>query len=109
MIGITRRFVVSLRVMLLLVLACGLWLGWKANRAREQRRAIEAVRSHGGQVFFDWNEDTLLSSVKPEGKHPSAPRWARQLLGDEYFQEVTAVDFGFDFQHPGNHKKTPVP
>ena len=82
MAGPARKwYVLSLRSAMLLVLACGLWMGWRANRANDQRRAVAAIRQAGGGVGYDH-----------KGR-PWAPAWLRKPLGDEFFQEVTSVQF----------------
>jgi internalin A len=82
MAGPARKwYVLSLRSAMLLVLACGLWMGWRVNRANDQRRAVAAIRQAGGGVNYDH-----------KGR-PRAPAWFRKRLGDEFFQEVTSVQF----------------
>jgi internalin A len=82
MAGPARKwYVLSLRSAMLLVLACGLWMGWRVNRANDQRRAVAAIRRAGGGVGYDH-----------KGR-PWAPAWFRKPLGDEFFQEVTSVQF----------------
>jgi internalin A len=85
-----RRFRLSLRALMVLVLVVGGGLGWKANRARTQRRAVEAIKAAGGFVTYDFQ---YPNDGKPKPKEPSAPRLLRRMLGDEYFQEVAAVGF----------------
>ena len=46
-----------------------------------QRRAVAAIRRAGGGVGYDH-----------KGR-PWAPAWLRKRLGDEFFQEVTSVQF----------------
>jgi internalin A len=85
MAGSARKwYVLSLRSAMLLVLVCGLlsgWMGWRVNRANDQRRAVAAIRRAGGGVRYDH-----------KGR-PWAPAWLRKRLGDEFFQEVTSVQF----------------
>jgi Leucine-rich repeat (LRR) protein len=82
MAGPARKwYVLSLRGAMLLVLACGLWMGWRVNRANDQRRAVAAIVRAGGGVSYDH-----------QGR-PWAPDWLRKRLGDEFFQDVTAVQF----------------
>ena len=56
-------------------------MGWRINRANDQRRAVAAIRRAGGGVGYDH-----------KGR-PWAPAWLRKRLGDEFFQEVTSVQF----------------
>ena len=88
-----RRFVMSLRALMLLVLVVGGLIGWRANRARTQRRAVAAIRASGGYVSYDFQR---LSRIRPEtiwDRRPPAPAWLCRMIGDEYFQEVTSVQF----------------
>ncbi len=90
------RFRLSLRAFMVLVLVAGAVLGWKANRARAQRRAVAAIRAVNGNVAYDFQytgDDVLTPKPFSPSKGPSAPKWLRNLLGDEYFQEVTMVTF----------------
>ncbi len=80
---------------MLLVLACGLWMGWRVNRANDQRRAVAAIRQAGGGVNYDH-----------KGR-PRAPAWLRKRLGDEFFQEVTSVQF-LDHAHVTDHDLAPL-
>lgn len=83
-----RRLSVSLRALMLAVLAAGVWMGWQANRARRQRGAVAAIEEHGGRVLYDWE---FVDGERTPGTQPHAPRWLRGLLGDEFFQSVVQV------------------
>jgi hypothetical protein len=104
-----HRLRISLRVLMLLILLLGIWLGWRVNKARAQREAVVAVRKFGGWVHFDYEFKNGPVSVprghaiwKPSwgtlspGKSPSAPVWLRRMLGDEYFQEIAHVSLFVD-------------
>ncbi len=88
------RFRLSLRAFMLIVLITGGIIGWKANRAHTQRRAVEAIKAIHGVVAYDFQ----YTSYEVPGvgfnprKEPAAPKWLRKIVGDEYFQEVTMVD-----------------
>ena len=45
---------ISLRGLLLLVLAIALWLGWIVHKSRQQREAVAALQKFGGFVHYDW-------------------------------------------------------
>src|SRR4051812_9204702 len=86
-----RRFRLSVRVLMLLVLALGGGLGWIAHRARVQREAVEVIRRAGGSVGYNrpWSSGaTPISQPKPPG-----PPWLRRLLGPDYFDTATSVHF----------------
>jgi hypothetical protein len=78
---------ISLRVLMLLVLMLGALMACKANRARAQTRAVAALHAAGANVRYDWQKDGLES----QAARPWGPAPLRRWLGDEYFQEVTAV------------------
>ena len=84
------RFRLSLRVMLLLVLAFGLGLGWLVNRARNQRLAVAQVSTYNGYVLYDFEQ--RRGKQFPDSQ-PWGPAWLRRRLGNEYFQEVTVVRY----------------
>ena len=50
-----RRFMISLRTMMILVLVFGGWLGWFVRRVQIQQDAVAAVKNAGGSVFYDWS------------------------------------------------------
>ena len=93
MAGPVRKwFVLSLRSAMLLVLLSGLWMGWRVNRANDQRRAVAAIRRAGGGISYDYQFSVSKGYRNPNGR-PWAPAWLRNWLGDEFFQEVTSVQF----------------
>jgi hypothetical protein len=85
-----------------------IWLGNLASGARQQRRAVAALAEAGMRVHYDYQYENLGTSdlafsetshvrrfypggfSRQQPEHP-APAWARQMLGDEYFQSVMAV------------------
>ena len=88
------RFRLSLRAFMVIVLVTGGIMGWKANLAHSQRRAVEAIMAINGRVVYDFQNsgnDVLTPTPMSPRKEPSAPKWLRNVLGDEYFQEVTMV------------------
>src|SRR5262249_58443110 len=89
---VRKRFVLSLRSAMLLVLLSGLWMGWRVNRANDQRRAVAAIRRAGGGVSYDY-QFSVSRGYRNRNARPWAPAWLRNRLGDEFFQEVTSVQF----------------
>jgi hypothetical protein len=83
------RMAISLRALMLAVLALGLWLGWRVHLARVQREAVAVIKAAGGQVAFDWE-------FAPDGRRigggPNAPDWLVKAMGAEYFQSVVGVE-----------------
>ena len=88
-----HRLKISLRAMMLVILVLGLWLGWRVNKAREQREAVAAVQRYGGWVHYDYE---FVNGKLTSGRSPRAPRWLRGLLGDAFFQEVRQVSLVYD-------------
>ena len=95
-----RWYQFSLRTLLIGVLVLSLPLSWFACRmqkARRQREAVEAIERAGGLVIYDWQSSGF--GFEPSAE-PSAPKWARTLLGDDFFGGVKRItgtqDFGDD-------------
>lgn len=91
----TTRFRLSLRALMVAVVAAALLAGWAANTIHAQRRAIAAVRAAGGTILFDYQREVVgLVRGRPAFRtEPSAPTWLRRWLGDELFQRVEGVSF----------------
>jgi hypothetical protein len=102
---------ISIRGLLLLILAIALWLGWVVNQAREQRQAVAALQTFGGFVHYDWEFVNGPVKVpqgnqlwKPSwgtltpGRRPWAPDWLRRALRDEYFQTIAHVSLYVDIK-----------
>ena len=66
----------SLLVVTLILGAAGGWLGKRLVQKHEERQAIEAIVTAGGDTSFE----------------QSGPRWLRIILGDNFFSEVHRVD-----------------
>lgn len=95
-----RRFQYSLRTFLVLLTALAVWLGVAVNRAREQREAVEVIKSLGGSLLYDrqFHPGVVMYRGRPVAPTnvddmPDAPAWIRQLVGDEFFEKVVAVSF----------------
>ncbi len=117
-----RWFSFSLRMLIVVVTVFCVWLGFKVNTARRQRKALAAIHKAHGGVFFDYemvempgepghlipaSTVSVMSSitgktfppVNPDPS-PSGPAWLRKLLGDDYFREVYQVSISgpqFDY------------
>lgn len=88
-----RRYTLSLRALMIVVLVIGGGLGWIVKRANSRRGAVEAVRKAKGQVYFDYQKSG--ESYDPTAR-PRLPGWLIRLVGEEFFYDVTlvnAVDF----------------
>jgi hypothetical protein len=66
----------SIRMLMLVVLVVGGWLGWICYRARVQREAVAAIVQAEGRVYYDWQVNTvprgkaLLPNPKGRSKWP---------------------------------------
>jgi hypothetical protein len=72
-----------MRSLLVLVLAVGIpcsWLAVARQQVKRQREAVEAIRKAGGWVDYEEAETPV-------------PTWLRELLGDDFFLKLHAVDF----------------
>jgi hypothetical protein len=99
-----RYLTFSLRTFFILLTAFAVWLGVVVKRAREQREAVKTVRALGGSVVYDFQITGVPFDGAPDPPyalarffHPDAeppgPLWLRRLIGDDYFQDVVAVNF----------------
>jgi hypothetical protein len=87
---LTPRF--SLRTFLLFVLILSVALGWLGKlylRTRQQRAIIAQIKEAGGSVSYQPPGADFYQPTPPRG-----PLLLRQLVGDEAFAEVRAVQFG---------------
>jgi hypothetical protein len=83
-----RRIRISVRAMMIFVLALGAWLGWIAHFARVQRDAVAAITKSGGLVFYDerpWNP------VQRGSCGLVRRNWLADLIGVDYLSHVTEV------------------
>ena len=91
-----RWFQFRLRTLLVVILVLSLPLSWFAvrmERARRQREAVEAIEQMGGSVMYDWERDPNRPDVLYVD-HP-VPSWALDLLGEDFFSNVTHVSASF--------------
>jgi hypothetical protein len=87
---------VSVRGLMILVLIQGAVLAWVVYRAHSQRDAVNAIRSCGGQVTYDWQLKRLPNGnaqFDPTGR-PRAPTWLVDYLGYDFFGHVEHVVLG---------------
>lgn len=90
------RVRLTVRLLLVLVLVIGCFLGWLAQTARTQRLAVARIKQLGGSVLYDFQRVPGVPTNKME---PRGPRWLRRLIGDERFQEVVQVNLtGLDLR-----------
>jgi hypothetical protein len=76
----------SVRALMVIVLALACSLGWVVHRASVQRDAVTAVGRAGGAVRYDWQFKD--GKMVPNGV-PAGPAWLTRTLGPDYFDIVT--------------------
>ncbi len=80
----------SLRTFLALVLIFGVWLGLLVHRVNKQREAVAWVKEMGGRVLYKYETDDFASFLN-NNADPPGPDWLRNLIGLEYFANVSSV------------------
>ena len=94
-----RRYMISLRTMMILVLVFGAWLGWFVRRVQVQQDAVAAIKKAGGTVVYDleWRNggsNPYRRSWIPEwlgGDEAWMPEWMTRGAGLDYFGNVVDV------------------
>ena len=72
------------------------WVGIKAQQARRQHAAVQAIEKSGGEVLYDYQlgpDDYELQTAQPPG-----PTWLRSLVGNDMFDDVVKVSIRADEQ-----------
>lgn len=78
----------TLRSLLVIMLVVAAVVAIIAHRARTQREVVAALLRKGAVVIYHHQESGQWGWEEGE---PNAPRWLRQLIGDDYFQTVKDV------------------
>ena len=86
-----RKIRFSLRLSFLLLTLFCIWFGWLSSRAYNQRVAVEKIEKLGGKVRRN-NDDHDYGTWYRMKTAPTAPKFVRQILGDDYFYSVISVD-----------------
>jgi hypothetical protein len=94
-------FRLSIRAMILLVMAIGGGLGWIVHRARTQRLAVAAIERAGGKVEYDW-EWTDHTTCPPTPPLKPWPKWLVDTVGVDYLADVSSVVFMGSLESPDN-------
>jgi hypothetical protein len=81
----------TLRGLLLLIAICSVGLGLAFHRARQQSRAVAAIQSFHGYVFYDF-QGVDSDSFNQWGTS-KVPGWLLDSLGVDFFHNVTLVAF----------------
>ena len=88
-----RWFSFSLRSLMLLVAIVSIplgWVGWKINRARNQRAVVAELKKLYADITYD---NTLVFATGRHAANPQGPKWLIRLLGEDYFVEVRGVTY----------------
>jgi hypothetical protein len=80
----------TVRTLMLIVLAVGGGVGWVGYRARVERDAFEAVTRMRGRVYFDWQWTHGVP------RSSAQPGWLTRHLGPGYFEHIVSI-VGPDF------------
>ena len=106
-----RGLRISLGTLMIAILILAVWLGDRVNSARDQLRALDAIRASGGWVRYE--DEFAMGPVKvargnrmwkpswgtlTPGRGPAAPDWLRRRVGDEYFREIAHVSTFVDIK-----------
>ncbi|MGA2063213.1 MAG: leucine-rich repeat domain-containing protein [Thermoguttaceae bacterium] len=86
------HFQFSIRSLLVLTVAFAIpssWLAVQMKWAKEQKEAVEAIRELGEGVRYDY-QFNASGRIRP-GMEPAGPAWLRNLLGIDFFCNVTAI------------------
>jgi hypothetical protein len=82
-----RRYALSVRALMVLVLILGGGFGWTVNRANRRAESVDAIRRAKGVVYFDYQYN---GQFNPAAK-PWTPSWLSAVLREEFFHDVTMV------------------
>jgi hypothetical protein len=78
----------SVRRLIVLVVAIAASLGWVVRSARVQREAVAEIKRNGGSIYYDWEVKDGQIIPSP---HPWVPRWLVGQIGIDYFGHVVCV------------------
>jgi hypothetical protein len=78
-----RRWQWSLRTLIAVMIIVAVILAFWVASAQRQRRAVAEIERLGGHVEYDFDDEGL--------EEPSAPAWAVELFGIDYFAHVVGV------------------
>ena len=85
-----RPLQLSVRAMMILVMALGVWLGWKTYWARVQRDAVEAITRAGGYVVY---ERDLRDPFRRQRAGSSGWNWLEDVIGIDFLSHVSDIAF----------------
>ena len=77
--------------MLLLVVVIAIPMGWKVNRARNQRVVVAELQTMHAEIVYDYQIVKVKGGWDYGNLPPPGPIWLTDLLGKEYFFDVYSV------------------
>ncbi len=86
----------TLRALLIFVAGCAILIAIPANRARRQRKAVEAITALGGTVHYDFEVDDWGNLIG-DATSP-LPRWL-EPLGIDLFLDVASIHLNTNEGH----------
>jgi len=100
-----RPFQFGLRAVFVLMAITAVWAGFKVQAVHRQQAAVTALAKIEVVVHYDhqhsaiptnqlaWRGSGIGKQMFPAtpATTPGGPRWLRAIVGDDYFQTVTAV------------------
>jgi Leucine-rich repeat (LRR) protein len=95
-----RWYQYSLRTLLIIVTIIAIFMSWfsvKLKQAREQKAVVEEITKLEMGVQYDWQLDRPVEPPKPGqlfgGPKRPWPDWLRNILGNDFFDNVVVVFF----------------
>ena len=86
-----HRLRLSVRALIALVMAIGVFLGWYVRTVQVQRDAVAAIKKAGGAVAYDWEWGNYNPDIIDSNGKPRAPRWLASRVGVDYVANVVHV------------------
>ena len=93
-----QKFQFSIMSLLILVVVVALpcsWMPVEMKKAREQKAAVEGIGQLDGQVTYDYASPRLDSTTMNQPE-PSGWLWLRNLLEDDFFNDVVQANLSSD-------------
>ena len=78
--------------MTVLIAVFAAWLSWTVHSVHAQRDTVEAIRTVGGAVEYDW--DQFSENCLDGARRRIALRWLVSSLGEDYFRRPIRVLWG---------------
>lgn len=93
-LGKKKRWGVTLRVLMVVIVVLAIGIAQPINRARRQKSAVAEIGRQGGHIGYTYNYKVEYGNWPPwPSDDPSVPRWLLRTLGPEYFRSANFVGF----------------